>query len=337
VCTINANGSGCTGVAYAGEVVPLDIYVMFDQSGSTCSCVDPPMTNNPCPDPTCKKTRLDAIREAAAAFLNDPRSAGIGVGIGYFGYHPIGSASCNPADYTSAAVDIGPLPDHAGKLIQSLNAIQPTGETPSAAAIRGACSYARQWKQAQSGHEVVILLLTDGRPEAPVTCRSGTCCPTLEDTVAAASECATADPRIKTYVLGVGPFLQNLEQIASAGQTDKAYLVEGNDVGNQVLDALKAIRGDAIIPCDLRLPPAPTGQQLDFRKVNIVYANSACEPSYLFHVNTPGECGAEGGWYYDDPNAPKTIHLCPTSCERVSDPGGQLLYTVGCNTITVPA
>ena len=64
------------GEAYVGETVPLDIYVMFDQSGSTCACIDPPMTNNPCPDPTCRKTRLDAIREAAGAFLDDPQERG---------------------------------------------------------------------------------------------------------------------------------------------------------------------------------------------------------------------------------------------------------------------
>jgi hypothetical protein len=334
-CTIGEDGSGCTGAAYAGEVVPLDIYIMFDQSGSMCACIDPPKTNNPCPDPTCNKTRLDAIREAAGQFLNDPRSAGIGVGISYFGFNPIGSASCNVADYSNAAVEVGALPGHADAIMQSLNGIQPTGETPSAAAVRGACNYARQYKESQQGHEVVILLLTDGRPEAPVTCRSGTCCPTLEDTVAAASECLGGTTRIKTYVLGVGPFLQNLEQIAQAGGTDHAYLVEGNDVSQQVLDALRAIRGDATIPCDLKLPPTPPGT-LDFTKVNIVYANSACEPTYIYHVENSGGCTDQGGWFYDDPNAPQTIHLCPTSCNQVSDPGGQLLYTVGCASIPPP-
>ena len=191
--------------------------------------------------------------------------------------------------------------------------------------------------QSNPDHKVVILLLTDGKPEAPVTCRSGTCCPTLEDTVVAATECATGNPQIDTYVLGVGPLLQNLEQIAAAGNTKRAYLVEGNDVSKQVLDALNAIRGAASIPCDLQLPPAPAGQRLDLNKVNIVYANSACEPSYIHNVPSANECGAQGGWYYDNPTAPQTIHLCPTSCEQVStNPGGQLLYTVGCATITVP-
>jgi hypothetical protein len=334
-CSIRENGTQCTGVAYAGEVIPLDIYIMFDQSGSMCSCVDPPKTNNPCPDPTCNKTRLEGIRDAARQFLNDPKSAGIGVGISYFGFNPIGSASCNWADYSNAAVDVGILPNHANAIMQSLDGIRPTGETPSEAAVGGACNYARKWKTSHPDREVVILLLTDGRPEAPVTCQSGTCCPTLEGTVAAASECATGDPRIKTYVLGVGPFLQNLEQIAQAGGTDRAYLVEGNDVAKQVLDALRAIRGDAI-PCDLKLPPAPPGQRLAFDKVNIVYANSMCEPTYIYQVDAATSCADQAGWFYDNPTQPQTIHLCPTSCNQVSDPGGQLLYTVGCNTITRP-
>src|SRR5262245_4416126 len=37
VCEIKDDGSGCAGESYVGENVPLDIYVMFDQSGSTCS------------------------------------------------------------------------------------------------------------------------------------------------------------------------------------------------------------------------------------------------------------------------------------------------------------
>ena len=137
-CTIEDDGSGCVGESHEGENIPLDIYIMFDQSGSMCSCIDPE-GGQACPDPKCAATRLDAVREAAAAFLADPASAGIGVGIGYFGKQPIGEASCNIDDYRSAAVDIGALPDHAGAIMESLSKIEPTGETPTDAAIRGAC------------------------------------------------------------------------------------------------------------------------------------------------------------------------------------------------------
>ncbi len=340
-CMIEDDGSGCVGQAFEGESIPLDIYIMFDQSGSMCSCVDPVIDGaQACPNPDCNQTRMDAVRTAANLFMADPQSLGIGVGIGYFGKQTIGQASCETAEYTTPAVEIGILPDHAGAITASLDGIAPTGETPSGAAIRGACDYASTYKADHPGHEVVILLLTDGKPEAPVTCAGGggPCCPTLEDAVAAATDCLGGDPGVKTYVLGVGPLLGNLADIAEAGGTGDAYLVEGGDVQNQVLNALNQIRGDAI-PCTLQLPPPPDGSDLNYAQVNITYANAACEPSYYYSVETFEACGPDGGWYYEYDEAtgnPGQIQLCPTSCDQVSVPGGKLLYTVGCATRYIP-
>jgi hypothetical protein len=334
-CQLEDDGSGCVGQAYEGEALPLDIYIMFDQSGSMCSCIDP-VGGQACPDPNCAETRLDAVRAATKAFLADPASAGIGVGIGYFGKQPIGSASCDVADYSEPAVPIGTLPDHAPVIMESLSAIQPTGETPSGAAIRGACEYARKHKAAHPEREVVLLLLTDGKPEAPVTCMngSGPCCPSLADAVEAATACREGKTGIRTYVLGVGPLLGNLADIAKAGGTDRAYLVEGGDVSAEVLEALNRIRGDAI-PCEFKLPPPPSGQELN-GFVNITYASPTCEPSYYYHVESEADCGEQGGWYYDDDDEPQKVLLCPSSCDQVSEPGGRLLFTVGCTTREVP-
>jgi hypothetical protein len=332
-CSLEDDGSGCVGESHEGENIPLDIYIMFDQSGSMCSCVDPP-GGQACPDPNCNATRLDAVRQAAAAFMADPNSAGIGVGIGYFGKQPIGEASCNVDDYTTASVGIGALPEHASAIMDSLAGIQPTGETPTAAAIEGACDYATSWKLGHPGREVVILLLTDGKPEAPASCMNGkgSCCPTLSDAVEAARQCHDSNGFIRTFVLGVGPLLDNLRDIALAGGTDDAYLVEGGDVSGEVLHALNRIRGDAAIPCEFGLPQAPSGQMLAYDEVNITYANSACEPTSYVYVEAEEQCDAGGGWYYDDPAAPQRILLCPSSCDQVSAPGGQLLFTVGCAT-----
>lgn len=332
-CKPTTDGSACIGESYEGESVPLDIYIMFDQSGSMCSCVDP-AGGMLCPDPDCRQTRLDAIRAATESFLRDPKSAGIGVGVGYFGTQPIGQAICKAAAYEDAAVTIGSLPAHADAIMRSLNAVEPTGETPTGAAIRGACGYAQSWKASKPGREVVILLLTDGKPEAPRTCSNGTsaCCPTLDDAVTAAAECHADAAGIRTYVLGVGPLLKNLEEIAVAGGTERAYLVEGGNVAGEVLSALNRIRGDAAIPCELKLPPAPPGRTLDYNQVNIKYADSECNSSLFYYVETRAACGSEGGWYYDDPSNPQKIELCPTSCDRVSAPGGRLYYTVGCAT-----
>jgi von Willebrand factor type A domain len=331
-CRARNEGTACVGQTYAGESIPLDIYIMFDQSGSMCSCLDPDAAQT-CPNPACGETRLDAVRNATERFLLDPESAGIGVGLGLFGKQPIGQASCDVADYAAATVGVGPVPEHAASVVQALGQLQPTGETPTGAAIRGACSYAGSWKRQVPHHQVVILLLTDGKPEAPVTCQGGegACCPSLDDAVTAAEECRTGS-EIETYVLGVGPLLGNLEQIAVAGGTDRAYLVEGGDVSAQVLDALNRIRGAAAIPCQLQLPQPPNGQTLAFDKVNLEYESSECESTLLYSVQNAAECGSEDGWYYDDPANPQTIHLCPGSCDRVSAPGGSLQYSVGCAT-----
>jgi hypothetical protein len=323
-CPITVNDAGCSGELYVGETIPLDIYIMFDQSGSMLNMEQGGLT------------RMDAVRNAVDQFVHDPKSTGLGVGIGYFGYKPIGSTTCNPADYEREAVPVGRLPENAQAIVDSLNGIQPTGETPSAAAIRGACTYAKSWKLATPGHEVVILLVTDGKPEAPVTCSTGgTCCPTLEDAVAAATECRSGKPGLKTYVLGVGPLLDNLGQIAVAGGTDKAYLVAGGDVSSQVLAALNAIREAAAIPCELQIPPPPAGQTINLGQVNVVHTTSACETRTIYYRDSQAACDTNGGWFFDNPSAPQNVVLCGKTCDDVSVPGGQLLFSIGCGRVTI--
>jgi hypothetical protein len=100
------------------------------------------------------------------------------------------------------------------------------------------------------------------------------CAPTLDDAVQAASACRSGTPPIKSYVLGVGPSLQNLQQITQAGGTEKPYLVEGGNVGEQVLAALNEIRLAASIRCELKIPPPPPGKVLDLDFVNLLYKDA---------------------------------------------------------------
>lgn len=335
-CQLSVANQPCSMEAFETESVPLDIFVMFDRSGSMCSCVDPPMNGNPCPDPTCNKTRLQAIREAMSAFMADTGSNGLGVGVGYFGQQQIGAADCRPETYATPSVTISGLPENAANVMASLNTAEPIGETPTGGAIRGACTYARQWKSAHMDREVVILFVTDGEPKAPVTCPNGegACCPTLVDANQAAAECLGGSVGIKTYVLGVGPFLQNLDQIANAGGTSRAYLVEGGDVAQEVLKALNEIRGNAAIPCDFALPKS--GRDVDLTKINIAYANSECAGHVFYQVQSAAACSGQGGWYYDNPNQPSRVQLCPASCSEVSGPSGKLAFHIGCNTLQTP-
>lgn len=316
----NFSFDGCVGEGFEGESVPLDIYVMFDTSGSMLNDVG-------------GITRLQAIQQAASEFLRDPASRGIGVGIGYFGFQPLGSTSCDMQTYAEPAVPVSS--DHEA-VIASLEAQAPVGETPTAAALRGACGYARAEKAAHPDRALVILLMTDGKPEAPVSCSSGACCPTLEDAVAAATECASGAQGLPTYVLGVGPELSNLDQIAAAGKTRSAYLVGNQDVTASVLQALNSIRGDATVPCQLTIPPSRDGSTLNYSQVNLVYATSGCDFVPAYYVESRESCDADGGWFYDDPSAPKTVELCPTTCDDVSIPGASLRFSVGCQSVPKP-
>jgi hypothetical protein len=128
--------------------------------------------------------------------------------------------------------------------------------------------------------------------------------------------------------------LDQLNSIAEAGGTEHAYLTSVDDVQGSVLAALNAIRGDAVIPCDLQLPDPPDGQQLDTGLVNLGICNSVGEAQVTPYVEVPADCDGPG-WYYDDPSSPEAIQLCDATCETVSVPGAALFFTVGCATQTV--
>lgn len=73
----------CATQSAIAQQLPLDLYVMMDSSGSM---LDPTATG---------VTKWQAVRSALIAFLNDPRSAGIGVGLQYFPqFHATVPAQC---------------------------------------------------------------------------------------------------------------------------------------------------------------------------------------------------------------------------------------------------
>jgi hypothetical protein len=76
----NTGGSGqggmaCAGSTVKGELVPLDMYIMLDKSGSMLDKTGA-AGNGP--------TKWDAVTTALKAFFQDPGSAGLGVGIQFF-------------------------------------------------------------------------------------------------------------------------------------------------------------------------------------------------------------------------------------------------------------
>lgn len=321
-CTGLEVGPGCAGEVYEGEAVPLDLYLMFDQSGSMSTVVDE----------ATGKTRMDVVREAVRAFLGDTESVGVGAGIGYFGHQPLGETTCAPADYATPAVEIGPLPELESALLTSLDSRPPTGETPTGAAIRGACSYVSGYAASHEGRNPAILLVTDGEPKAPLS--EDSCSPTLEDAVTAAAECY-ADSGIRTYVLGVGPSLTNLRVIAEAGGTEDAFLAELDNT-EQVLAALRAVRFAAQLPCEIALSEASIAQyDPNGQPSTVAFLDLECGYHSVPEVADVSACAGTEGWFFDDPAAPTRIELCETTCGAVKSSGRQLNYAIGCPLVVV--
>jgi hypothetical protein len=305
--------NGCAGLAYEAEGGPLDIYIMFDQSGSMLNDVG-------------GLTRLQAVQQATAQFLRDPQSSGIGVGIGYFGVQPIGQVSCDPNVYRSPNVPIHDGSRTGDRLVE-----------------RAACRPARPHLRGTVRRVLVCPGISPPEPgprrghparhrrqaEAPVSCSNGGCCPTLDEATSVVSDCLKGNAGVPTYVLGVGPNLDNLSRIAQSGGTRAAYLVGDQNVAANVLNALNSIRGAAKIPCNLEIPRPASGAALDYGQVNVLLAPTQCAYSPVFHVQTAADCGADGGWYYDNPAAPGFVALCPSTCDLARAGSAGLKFSIG--------
>lgn len=315
----------CAATVREAEGIQLDMLILMDGSKSM-------------KDEVAGGPKWDLVQAALRGFLSDPDSAGIGVGVTYFGV-PVGYdagdlvVSCDVADYAAPAVAIATLPQNAPAILASLAAYLPQGGTPTRPALVGAIEYANAWLVGHRTHQMIVVVATDGEPND------------CESTVLAVSQVAAdalaARPSIRTYVIGVGDSLTSLDQVASAGGTEHAYIVDTNvTTAESFVVALNSIRGEARLPCQYEIPvPDPAaGRQVDYESVNVAFTESAdaAQGGRVILLQVPNErsCDAAGGgWYYDDPSAPTSIKLCGSTCSRVEvDIRGQVEVLVGCKT-----
>jgi hypothetical protein len=341
-----SDASACAAESKKAEQLPLDMYIMLDQSGSM---TDPVSGGG---------TKWDAVTSAFKTFVNQPGTAGIGVGIQYF---PLdagastcsptcasdadcggqfftcvfglcincvsGGDSCNSADYAKPDVEIAALPAAAAAFTASINKHNPTNSTPTSAALQGAIDHAKAWGTQNPNHVVIDVLATDGDPTE--------CDTDLNNINAIAAAGVNGTPKILTFVIGVGSSLTALNGTAAAGGTGQAFIVDTNqNVNQQFLDALNKIRG-AALSCSY-LIPVPTKGKPDFNSVNVQYAPGDGGPAAVLpKVNDKASCPAGGdAWFYDDNAAPKQILLCDSTCTKVSaDTTGQIDILLGCATI----
>src|SRR5207247_98620 len=157
---------------------------------------------------------------------------------------------------------------------------------------------------------------TDGQPN---DCNSN-----VTNVSAAARTAAAAIPPIKTFVIGIGN-TGNLNDIANAGGTGQALIVNSASAGQDFLDAMNAIRG-AALTCEFTIPTPRNGETLDPNLVNVVFTPKTGTGGTIFYkVSDASACDPTlGGWYYDDNSNPTRILLCDSSCNTIKATDGNL-------------
>lgn len=282
-------GSSCAQASAEATLLPLDMLILLDRSGSMLG------------------SKWVGVTNALSAFVTDAASAGMNVGLTYFPLSSNGQSDCNHTSYDELAVAIGELPLNTQELTASIQSTSPGGGTPMRPALQGVLTNATAYKDANPSHKVIVVLATDGDPSG---C-SG-------NTVASTAEMAQRALRyngVQTYVIAVqGSTLTNLDQIADAGGTTRAFDVTADITAFSA--KMAEIRASAL-PCDLLIPAPPAGAVLDTSRVAVRFAPEGASPLEVPKADDAGDCGAGPGWYYDDEALPKKIILCPASCTTV--------------------
>jgi hypothetical protein len=359
----------CAGSVVEAHLIPLDLFIMLDQSSSMSSPVG-----------TGSETRWSSVTKAIGSFVKQPEANGIGVGINYFGvslgkreclmtqitcmkdsdcaagcgpcvqfmpnsptrvckevFGDINTDQCDVANYNKAETPIAPLPGNAQPILDSLGRHEPSASTPTSAALKGSVDFCRQWATGHAGRVVVNVFATDGEPSG---CDEN---PTNIQNIAAMG--FGGMPSIRTFVIGVGDDVgadagsdakRLLDGIASAGGTNKAFVVSDADVNKQFLDALNAIRG-AALACSYTIPDS-MGRMPDYNRVNVRYTQGGMTTSVVIpKVANAADCANRDGWYYDNDAAPTRIIVCDATCQKFStDTKGKVEIEVGCATIIAP-
>jgi hypothetical protein len=329
-------------------VVPSVFYLMMDSSGSM---VSDPFTlaglvedildffglgqSPPAP------TKWDYAVEGLQSFVNDPASAGLELGLGYF--PDVGL--CDGSGYDIPAVALGTLPGNAALLESSLNARVPAGGTPLEGALRGATDFCLGVNAENPDVSCVAVLITDGAAEE---CDART----AADLAAIAANAAAQG--VLTYAAGMeGADFAVLDAIGQAGGADcdpsaPGFACDLTADRDAFVGALSGIRDRTrtrtrtetrietevqVLPCEWQIPPAPEGQVFAADLVNVAITAASADAEAIPRVAAASSCGDTGGWYYDDAAAPSTILACPSTCEGLrNQPDARVDLLFGCAT-----
>jgi hypothetical protein len=335
-------------------LVPVNMFVMFDRSGSM----------NDEADETTGASRWDLASAALTMFFQDATAAGLGVALRFFPHDspavgcmggdngacdaqacsqplvPLMASTTTPLPQLSA--EAAPADAHEAALVSAIMSSAPapsgmmgggmmSGGTPIYAALDGATRWTTAYQMAHPypAQQTVVVFVTDGEPNG---------CEDDFDLISELAAQAYASAGVTTYTIGLtGSNEADMEQVAEAGNGDSFFVDDGPTAAQDLVAALQAIQG-AALDCDFAIPTPTTGGTADPRQVNVQYTTMmGATPISFTQVPTAADCGMSQSWYYDDPAAPSRIHLCPDVCDTVrANPTAGIAIAIGCATIIEP-
>lgn len=343
--TCGGGTCGCGGLSVEQELSggSLDIYFIFDRTasmGQDCSYVPggtPPVQSKACYATFALPDYLINVPQAV-----DTRLA--------FQFMSLASApqGCDGALYATPAFGLTQLPLGAtDPIIQAISNETFAGGfgTQIEGAFRGLATYTQS--HVTPGREMIGVLMTDGDPNG------------CEGNIGNLSQIVANHYQttgIRTFIIGMeGATDANLEQYGVAGgaapHSDYCgsvtppchYWNVGNGSGDAIASALRAIISQsAPLPCDFNVAnlTAPAGQTLDFGKVNVKLTDISGNSTLIGQVPNAASCpSGRDAWYYDNPTAPTSLHLCPGTCNLVTNAaqGSRVSVVVGCTpTVIIP-
>ncbi len=288
-------GGECASSSNAAVPMPVTMFITFDRSTSM------------------KGDKWTQSTGALQAFFEDPKSAGLKVTMRFFPHDGCGTnQSCDVAPCSQPLVPLGelsadpaPADGHEANLLNAMAAITPDGGTPMSVALEGAEKWAIDRSSKHSDERVAVVLVTDGVPSA---------CNLNASYLTGLASGALKSANVLTFPIGLkGSDPDLLDAIASAGGTDKAKIIGDMNAQTELLKALQEIQVSSVA-CSFAVPESD-GMPTDPTKVNVNFnPGDGGDPILIKQVASKSKCSDKGGWYYDDPNDPKTILFCPATC-----------------------
>ncbi len=297
---------------------PVALYIMQDDSGSMVTGF-----------PTGSAQSWGDATAAISAFVNDPASQDLDVGLAFFPppTNGFGGDCTAGTDCGTPMVEIGKVSSNKSQLVAAMQNNPPgvINLTPTECGLRGMIQHCVDYT-ARSGEQCVAVLVTDG---APTVCDTNA--QNLVNIVAAGKSSG-----VLTFTLGLnGSDIQFLNQLAQAGGTSAAIDATNTSTSQQnFIGALNAIRSKVTksqtthhttqhtvatqLDCQWKVPAPPNGETLDPNKVNLQLTPSGSAAQSIGHVGDSSQCASvKDGWYYDNNQSPTQVFVCPQTCSTI--------------------